>query len=171
MVWPEEAGRGAVPGEHGERGLGTEPAGVGPGVEDLAGGDGPDAGFGDELGRGVVDEQLELGFQVVGLGSQDLDAASGGSQGSHGGPVLDAVFGHDPQAGATLDLDLDGIVAELVAQLGGCVDDQRLKVAQRPAASPYGASRVHNSTRMASRVPRRRGWARWSRARASRAAR
>jgi hypothetical protein len=54
--------------EHRERRLRAQPARVRPRVDQLRGGEDTDAGLGEQLRADPLDEQLELGFQVVSFG-------------------------------------------------------------------------------------------------------
>ena len=78
----------------------------------------------------LSDQEFELGFQVIGFGAQDLDASGGRPKGAHGRAMFDAVLGIDPQPGAALHLDLDGVASELATKLGWRVHDESLEVAQ-----------------------------------------
>ncbi len=68
---------------------------VGEGDEQLGGGDGADAGLGEQLGREFADERNEFVFEVVGFGLEGQGATGGGAQGQQGGVVLGVVAGTD----------------------------------------------------------------------------
>jgi hypothetical protein len=77
----------------GEGGLRAQPAGVGPGVDDLGGADHADARLGQQLGHEPDHELLELGLQVVGLGLQRERAPGGTAQAGDGRAMLDRLAG------------------------------------------------------------------------------
>jgi hypothetical protein len=143
-----------------------------PGVEQLRGTDHSDARLGQQPRREPAHARVELGLEIAGLGGQGKHATGGTAQGGDRGAMLDRLGRVAAQA-STPDQQVVGRQrAELVAQALGRVDDQRLAgwlIA--PVRACIARSRVVTSTRMASRSPRRRGWARCSRPSASRAAR
>ncbi|GEL18363.1 hypothetical protein PA7_22000 [Pseudonocardia asaccharolytica DSM 44247 = NBRC 16224] len=134
------AGRdGCDPGEGGEGGFVAQPAGVGPGHQELGGGDGTDAGQLEQAGTGRGDELFEFGFVFGGLGFEHQRAAGHGADRADGGAVLDAVAGQGAQPGAAVKLLVGGAAAQLLAQGLGGVDDQRFELPDGPGAGHYGA--------------------------------
>ena len=132
-------GDGGDAGEGGECGLAADPAGVGPGDEELGGGDHADAGQVEQFGAGGHDELLEVGFVLGGFGLEEQGTAGGGADRRDGGAVLDAVAGQGAEPGAAVELLVGGAAAQLVAQRCGRVHDQRLELADGFGAADDGA--------------------------------
>ena len=97
-TWPEDAWDRGRPGQHGKGGLRTEPARMGPADQQLGGGDGADAGLGQQ-GRGHGhDELAQFGLELVGVMSGGQGPLGGQGQRAHGGPVLHRIGGQRPPA-------------------------------------------------------------------------
>jgi hypothetical protein len=77
---------------------------MGPADQQLGGGDGPDAGLGQQGRSHGHDEQAQLGLQLLGLLSGGQGPLGGQAKRPHGGPVLHRISegGHQPGAGAEL---------------------------------------------------------------------
>jgi len=161
------------PAEHGESGLRTEPTRVRPGSQQLRGADYPDARLGQQPCGGPTDERVELGLEIdrrprpggraragrcgaARWSWRDArSAGSGACAGDHSGPAVG-------QSSACAAARAGARVRWPPAPSGWLIAQVRARIA---------LWRVVSSTRIASRSPRRRGWAKWSRPSASRAAR
>lgn len=94
----------------------------------------------EQLWSGADDELLQLGLQVGGLRLEEQRLPSADPQCAHGAAVLDLVLRQGAQPGAAVELLVGGTAAQLVAQLFGCADDERLELADRLGAGPDRAS-------------------------------
>jgi hypothetical protein len=104
------------PSQHGEGGLRTEPARMGPADQQLGSVDGPDAGLGQQ-GRGHGRDQLaQLRLQLLSVMSGGQGPLGGQGQRPHGGPVLHRVSRCGDQLGAGVDLLAPGAPPQGAAQ-------------------------------------------------------
>ena len=111
----------------GERGFGGDPVGVVAGAgEELAGDLGADTGKGEQRGRDLTDQLVELVVGFADLLGQLLVASGESAQRGLGGlfGVAEVVAGTQPGAGAMI-IGVEQ-VTQLLAQLGWTGDDQRL---------------------------------------------
>ena len=88
---------------------------VGPGDQELGGGDGADSGPVEQFGANGGDKLFELGFVFGGFGFQEQGATGDGSDRADGGAVLDAVAGQGAQPRAAVELLVGAAPAQLLA--------------------------------------------------------
>src|SRR4051812_40878002 len=119
---------GRSAGEGREGGFAANAVAVGPGDEELGGGDDADSGAFEQLRASGGDEELEFGLVFCGFGFQHQCATSSGSDGAYGGAGLHGMAGECAESGASGELFVGGAAAQLIAQRLGRVDDERLEL-------------------------------------------
>jgi hypothetical protein len=118
-------------GEHGKRGFGTDPAGVGPGAQHDGGHDRADPPQGEEVGSPRADELQDRLLVLGRFGVQRGDAVGEIAQHPGGVPGGDIPAGLDTQSGAHLDHLHGRLLAEPAPQRLGGGDDQRMELLLR----------------------------------------
>ena len=107
-------------GEHAEGSFAVDPSGVGPGQQDLGGGQGAEAGFGgDQAGGHVLDDLGDLRLEPGSLFGEGGDALAEPDQGLVQDPGLPVRAGGAGQRGAFFRAPLAGERPEPFAQRGG----------------------------------------------------
>jgi hypothetical protein len=86
------------------RRLGAEASGVRTGGEELGGADHADAGFGEQRGRELADEQLQLGLEIVRFGLERERPSRARAQRDDRRAVLCRLGGARAEAGAADEL-------------------------------------------------------------------
>ncbi len=103
-VWPEEAGIGATPARHGERGVVAAAAGVGPGAEHDGGDDRADAGLVEQVGSPGPHDRQDRRLVVGGFGLQGAGCAGRGQRSTQAVVRgLEVPAGVEPQPGGDGD--------------------------------------------------------------------
>jgi hypothetical protein len=74
----------------------------------------------------IVALRKELGFEIVRLVAQHLDASRSRADGSYSRSMLDAVLGQDSKPCAAFHLDIELVAPELIPELGWGIDDHCL---------------------------------------------
>ena len=142
LVFPEETGIGVVP-HRAAKPAGRDPVGVvAGGDQQLRGGEGPEAGFGEQLGGQLGDQFGEVMFGVVDLSGEVVDASGEPAEGESGGAGrVGEVFGVEP--GARGDLVSAGQRLQLVAKPHGGGDDHLMQRVDRCGAGLHRAAPGH----------------------------
>jgi hypothetical protein len=125
LVFPLEAGIGETPHKAAKGGFGAEPAGVvAAGDKQLGGGLGAGTADGGQPGPGDADEHGQLALQGVGFGGKGPAAAGQAAQGGPGSVLRGGWIAGGPQPRARSDQGRRGGDGELLAEPGGCGNQQ-----------------------------------------------
>ena len=143
LVFPEETGIGVVPHRAAKPAGLVIRSGLSPAViSSWRGGEGPDAGFGEQLGGQLGDQFGEVMFGVVDLSGEVVDASGEPAEGESGGAGrVGEVFGVEP--GARGDLVSAGQRLQLVAKPHGGGDDHLMQRVDRCGAGLHRAAPGH----------------------------
>lgn len=120
-----------------ERGLVTASPGVRPRDEDLRGDEGADAWFVEESGANLTDDREHRQLEFAAFDRQLLDPVCRASQGQFCGGVLGLGGSIWTKPDAPVDEPAERESAEVLPEINGCRDDERLEHVDRGDAGEF----------------------------------